>query len=482
MQEHLPFTAAASAAALFLAAPVHAQIELRELATLDLSSTSSTTAAEFIGSNPSAVAWDGTDLFLAGMNGAPMNQDVGIVKVSDALGAATFGTSFGRISTPNLRGYSGLDIDAAGLAAAYDNGGNDPLGTAVYDTGGNLVWSLTNRGSCGIGFDPGFPGGNPAAGQGVAFTNFGSGRRRLHDSATGLEIWGSGNGMVILTPEGTFWRDMDFDPDTGDVYLREGNNLIRWERSGDNSLSTFQLLYDAMPDSDFVNGQNVAYLDTSAADYVIWNERNNSGPMQDFFASVRVVRPTGQTVNVNWGAFAPAQGIGYYDFSWHAPSRTLAIVDFANRNAHIFELVDEQGTPYCGAVANSTGVPAAIWGAGSVVAIENNFHLTARELPLNAFAFFLTSQVQGFAANPGGSQGNLCLSGSIGRFVGPGQIQTTGSTGRIALRTDLTLQPSPTGPNGVVAGQTWFYQCWYRDSVGGMATSNFTNGLEVLFL
>ncbi len=36
------------------------------------------------------------------------------------------------------------------------------------------------------------------------------------------------------------------------------------------------------------------------------------------------------------------------------------------------------------------------------------------------------STVGGFVASPNGSQGNLCLAGSIGRYVGAGQIQNSG--------------------------------------------------------
>jgi hypothetical protein len=46
---------------------------------------------------------------------------------------------------------------------------------------------------------------------------------------------------------------------------------------------------------------------------------------------------------------------------------------------------------------------------------------------------------------------------------------------------DLTQHPTPTGFVSVVAGESWSFQAWYRDSIGGVATSNFTDGLEVDF-
>ena len=115
------------------------------------------------------------------------------------------------------------------------------------------------------------------------------------------------------------------------------------------------------------------------------------------------------------------------------------------------------------------------------MAVDNNLTLSTSSLPANSFAFYLASTTQGFAANPGGSQGNLCLSGSIGRYVGPGQIQQANPAGTISLALDLTQIPQPTGFVTAIAGDTWNFQAWYRDAVGGSATSNFTDGLSVTF-
>ena len=111
----------------------------------------------------------------------------------------------------------------------------------------------------------------------------------------------------------------------------------------------------------------------------------------------------------------------------------------------------------------------------------NNLTLTSVQMPNNSFGFFLTSRTQGFVQNPGGSQGNLCLGGGIGRYVGPGQIKNSGAVGRFTLTLNLTQTPTPTGLVSIAAGETWNFQTWYRDSVGGVATSNFTNGRSVPF-
>jgi hypothetical protein len=131
---------------------------------------------------------------------------------------------------------------------------------------------------------------------------------------------------------------------------------------------------------------------------------------------------------------------------------------------------------------NSTGSSGTIRGAGSAVAANNGLTLIADNLPNNAFGYFLTSLTQGSTPQPGGSLGVLCLGGSIGRYVGPGQIKNTGATGSFELLLDLTQTPTPTGFVAVMAGETWNFQTWHRDSVGGTAVSNFTDALEVDFL
>ena len=77
---------------------------------------------------------------------------------------------------------------------------------------------------------------------------------------------------------------------------------------------------------------------------------------------------------------------------------------------------------------------------------------------------------------------DLCSeSGAIGRYVGPGQIQNSGGNGSFTLPLDLTQMPTPTGLVAAQAGETWNFTTWYRDAVGGSATSNFTDGVEVTF-
>jgi hypothetical protein len=57
----------------------------------------------------------------------------------------------------------------------------------------------------------------------------------------------------------------------------------------------------------------------------------------------------------------------------------------------------------------------------------------------------------------------------------------SGLSGAISLAIDLTQHPTPTGFVSVTPGQTWNFTCWFRDVVGGSATSNFADGLTISF-
>ena len=320
-----------------LAASATAQdIVLTELATVDLTPLA-TAGDDFIGTNPSGIAWDGTDLFVAGFNNSGVAGDAGLAKITGALsGTPTIAAVFGKLTTPSLRGYSGIDLSGGILSAAYDDGAADPDGITAWDTSGNKLWAQEARGGSGVGSDPGFA----TVDTGVGWTTFGSGRRALNDFATGAAIYTTADGMVILSPEGTFWRDLDFDPATGDFWAREGNNVITGTRTGGNSVTGITVAFDSAPDADFTNGQNVAYVPMTCNDVVFFNDRQQGSPGQPFFDVVKAMRTDGSPAVIDWGGFTPADGIAYYDFDYDDASRQLVICDFANRSATIFQISD----------------------------------------------------------------------------------------------------------------------------------------------
>ncbi|MCP3914364.1 MAG: hypothetical protein GY711_02280 [bacterium] len=142
----------------------------------------------------------------------------------------------------------------------------------------------------------------------------------------------------------------------------------------------------------------------------------------------------------------------------------------------VFDFNAPLGVNYCGpAIPNSTNFPATISANGSLNVAANDVTLSAAGLPPGQFGYFLAGQTQGFF-NPPGSQGLICLVGNIGRYNQIANI-IQGPMGSIQI--DLTAIPvNP--PAAAQAGETWNFQCWYRD-LNPTLTNNFTDGLEITF-
>jgi len=161
---------------------------------------------------------------------------------------------------------------------------------------------------------------------------------------------------------------------------------------------------------------------------------------------------------------------GYIDSSTDLTTLVANALEFAATGGTI-------GTSYCVATPNSSGQPASILLNGSARVVDNDLELRAIGLPLGTNGYFLCSRVQGFVGNPGGSQGNLCLGGGIGRFLQ--QVQNSGTSGSIAIQANLLALPGSMGPVSAQAGQTWSFQAWFRDA-NPQLTSNFTRGASIL--
>ncbi|MEM8709458.1 MAG: hypothetical protein AAGG01_00785 [Planctomycetota bacterium] len=137
------------------------------------------------------------------------------------------------------------------------------------------------------------------------------------------------------------------------------------------------------------------------------------------------------------------------------------------------------GESYCGpGVPNSSGASGTMRLGGTNISELASVVLEASNLPQDTFGFFIASSEAGFAAQPGGSQGNLCLGGAIGRFIEPNQIQNSGASGVISIEIDPRALPGPGGPILPNFGGTWHFQAWHRDANPGI-TSNFTDAVVI---
>ncbi|TWT78388.1 hypothetical protein Pla123a_11790 [Posidoniimonas polymericola] len=345
MNHKLPAASAVLACVLTLPGAVCAATFV-EIARFDVSASADASSASYIGNNPSAVAWNGRQLFIAGFNSSGAQANTAIAEITNAgatgVNAASLSEAFADLATPNLRGYSGLDLQGSVLVAAYDDGAADPNGIQALDASSRTqTWAKNARGGSGVAFDPGFGG----ADQGVAWTTFGSGRRALQDTATGADLYNTADGMIINTGSGSFWRDMDFDPATGDIYARRSNGVIMSTRTGGNSVTATSELVPVDTGADFVAGHMISFLaGTPDGDLLIYNDRPATVSGQPFASAVKLIDTSGTPEAATFsfiGGGTPADGNGYYDFDYDPATRTLAIADFANRNVHVFGVVPE---------------------------------------------------------------------------------------------------------------------------------------------
>jgi hypothetical protein len=140
--------------------------------------------------------------------------------------------------------------------------------------------------------------------------------------------------------------------------------------------------------------------------------------------------------------------------------------------------IEEIGNKYCSAATNSTGLSASIRAFGSHTAADDTLILRVEDLPPSQFAYYIGSQSQAFLPMAGGSQGNLCVGSPTARFNS--QVGPTGD-GSYAISVDLSSVPLPPSfTHTISAGETWNFQCWYRDS-NPMSTSNFSDGISILY-
>ena len=134
------------------------------------------------------------------------------------------------------------------------------------------------------------------------------------------------------------------------------------------------------------------------------------------------------------------------------------------------------GRNFCRGTRNSRDLIGFLAAFGDNTTLTNK-DLVATGLPVQQFGLFVASRSFG-SVFPGSSQGRLCLVGQVGRFNG--SIVNSGPTGRFDFSFNPTFIPQGTGSVSAMAGETWGFQAWYRDSNPG-STSNFTSGVQIAF-
>jgi len=130
------------------------------------------------------------------------------------------------------------------------------------------------------------------------------------------------------------------------------------------------------------------------------------------------------------------------------------------------------GSNYCVAAPNSVSPGATLCAAGSGSIAANDLVLQCSSLPTNQFGVFYygPNQIQLAFGN-----GWRCVGGGVFRLP----ILNSGSGGVMTYVVDNTSPPQASGQ--LQAGESWNFQCWYRDPAGGGAAFNLSDATSILF-
>ena len=130
---------------------------------------------------------------------------------------------------------------------------------------------------------------------------------------------------------------------------------------------------------------------------------------------------------------------------------------------------------YCTAAANSSGSGARLAASGSLAISDNALGLTVTGAPPTVPGLFFYGPAR--TEQPFGD-GFRCVGGQIFRMP---PIAVTDGAGVASQLVDLTTPPEGNGPGQVLAGSTWNYQFWYRDTAAAAAGFNLSDGLSLTF-
>lgn len=123
----------------------------------------------------------------------------------------------------------------------------------------------------------------------------------------------------------------------------------------------------------------------------------------------------------------------------------------------------------CSNGVNSTGSPSLVGFVGSTSIGDDDLTLTVGPLPANAFGFFIQATQAGSGALAGGT---LCVQQPFFRL--PAEQALGG-----VLQHRLQIQNPPSAAQQIMAGSTWRFQAWHRDTVP--VGYGLSNALKLVF-
>jgi hypothetical protein len=130
-------------------------------------------------------------------------------------------------------------------------------------------------------------------------------------------------------------------------------------------------------------------------------------------------------------------------------------------------------TNYCVTTPNSVGTGALISASGTTSIGANDLTLLATGMPTNQFMLFFYSFGQGLSPV---ANGVLCVGAPLFRLG----ATPTSALGDSSWAFNVASPPQTSGQISV--GDTVYFQAWYRDPAAGGANSNFSNGLQTVWI
>jgi N-acetylneuraminic acid mutarotase len=157
---------------------------------------------------------------------------------------------------------------------------------------------------------------------------------------------------------------------------------------------------------------------------------------------------------------------GVLDINIHAQANQRAIV----AALEIETLGPDHFAIECSNGPNSTGDPSLVRFVGSTSIDADELTLRVGPLAPNSFGFFLQAELAGSGSLPGGT---LCLTQPFFRLP-PEQAAPNG-----VLTHRLQIQNPNTPAQQIMAGTTWRFQAWHRDTVA--IGYGLSNALKLVF-
>ncbi|MFN4034119.1 MAG: hypothetical protein ACK4ME_10985 [Fimbriimonadales bacterium] len=298
-----------------------AQVNFTHIKSVDLSTYFPANGQQ--GDLASDVAFDGSNLYIAGMSTANTTAaSVGVLKISNVLSLDANSWTYTPLITLTQAGQSrasyivyrdGFLYLGTGLGDGSNQASNTGIrkfdaatGTQMsgWNTSGVVLpsdLSSSSRAEC-IEIDPGYQGNNPslavlARGRGIIF-------RRDFGVGTALP-------NILSVPSRdcqggqttTGMRDITFSPE-GDAYLRADNSIFYAQRTADNTVADNRAcqIFNFGTDNVLQVLINIHYLRASSGDYLVYNRR--TGDPNDRLNKVFVASGSG----ASWSSYAEILG------------------------------------------------------------------------------------------------------------------------------------------------------------------------------